>query len=158
MLELSFLGLVCSIPPDSIGMWYLLVVVGLQHLYISLQLSLTTGRPEIYSRSLSDFSTLNYKKNPYLLYRISTTMNGLYTSFCMFGLQWQKFAEVLSMVINTMTLILLENLTSNFLMLLQPCILIRFKPSLSMKVLSINHFIIKLFSDLSIGVHLKSSI
>ena len=54
-------------------------------------------------------------------------MNGLYTSFCMFGLQWQKFAEVLLMVISTMTLILLENLTSNFLMLLQPCTLVTFK-------------------------------
>ena len=99
------------------------------------------------------FSTLNYKKNPYLLYRISTTMNGLYTSFCMFGLQWQKFAEVLLMVISTMTLILLENLTSNFLMLLQPCILIRFKPSLSMKILSINHFKYRTCAIVSRGLY-----
>ena len=30
------------------------------------------------------------------------------------------------------------------------------KPSLSMKILSINNFTIKLLSDISIGVHLKS--
>ena len=49
-------------------------------------------------------------------FRIYVTTKFLYSLFCMPGWEWQKFVKVPLMVINTMTLMLLVNLTSKFLM------------------------------------------